>query len=530
MAEPRDFHAGRHAGVLVPLFSIPSRASWGVGEIADLPLFARWLRAAGLDFVQLLPDQRNGGRPEFAVLGAERDGDRSGLPRARRGPRVRTTRAARRRSTVPIARAWTRCAPGPRVDFRTVRALKSLALHTAFHVFRDRHHGSDSDRVARVPRRSPSARRWWLEDYALFRALHDEHRGRYWRDWEPELRDRNPRGARARAPAAGRQHPLLPVPAVAGRRRSGSRAAPRCGDVGMFGDFPFMVSGHSADVWAQAARVPPRRLGRRAAGRVLGNRTGLGPARLSLGSRGSRPATSGSGSGPGAAAELYDGFRVDHLVGFYRTFVRERDGRSYFTPPDEPSQIAQGERLMRLFQERGARIIAEDLGIVPDFVRESLTRLHIPGLKVLRWERHWHSPRPTVPRSGATTPPSRWRSAARTIPIRWRNGGTAPSRRGTSPVRRDSGIARRRLRSRRAVQSPGPATRCLRALFSAGSDFVIVPFQDLFGWRDRVNVPAVVNDENWTWRLPWAIDELERPARGARARRIPARAGAGVRA
>ena len=27
-------------------------------------------------------------------------------------------------------------------------------------------------------------------------------------------------------------------------------------------------------------------------------------------------------------------------------------------------------------------------------------------------------------------------------------------------------------------------------------------FQDLFGWRDRVNVPAVVNDENWTWRLP----------------------------
>ena len=41
MPEPRDFHAGRHAGVLVPLFSIPSRASWGVGEIADLPRFAR---------------------------------------------------------------------------------------------------------------------------------------------------------------------------------------------------------------------------------------------------------------------------------------------------------------------------------------------------------------------------------------------------------------------------------------------------------------------------------------------------------
>jgi hypothetical protein len=28
---PRDFHTGRHAGLLVPLFSVPSRQSWGVG-------------------------------------------------------------------------------------------------------------------------------------------------------------------------------------------------------------------------------------------------------------------------------------------------------------------------------------------------------------------------------------------------------------------------------------------------------------------------------------------------------------------
>ena len=34
---------------------------------------------------------------------------------------------------------------------------------------------------------------------------------------------------------------------------------------------------------------------------------------------------------------------------------------------------------MRAFKDAGARIIAEDLGLVPDFVRESLMRLHIPG-------------------------------------------------------------------------------------------------------------------------------------------------------
>ena len=43
------FAKGRHAGLIAPLFSIPSRSSWGIGEIADLPLFARWLAAAGLD-------------------------------------------------------------------------------------------------------------------------------------------------------------------------------------------------------------------------------------------------------------------------------------------------------------------------------------------------------------------------------------------------------------------------------------------------------------------------------------------------
>src|SRR5512139_4035184 len=52
---PDRFASGRHAGIIVPLFSVPSRASWGIGEIADLKRLARWLDAAGLDIVQLLP-------------------------------------------------------------------------------------------------------------------------------------------------------------------------------------------------------------------------------------------------------------------------------------------------------------------------------------------------------------------------------------------------------------------------------------------------------------------------------------------
>jgi 4-alpha-glucanotransferase len=48
----------------------------------------------------------------------------------------------------------------------------------------------------------------------------------------------------------------------------------------------------------------------------------------------------------------------------------------------------------------------------------------------------------------------------------------------------------------------------LSALFNAGSDFALITLPDLFGWRDRINTPASVNDENWTWRLPWPVEAL----------------------
>ena len=51
----RDFFSGRHAGLLVPLFSIPSRESWGIGELGDLPRLGRWMADAGFSFLQLLP-------------------------------------------------------------------------------------------------------------------------------------------------------------------------------------------------------------------------------------------------------------------------------------------------------------------------------------------------------------------------------------------------------------------------------------------------------------------------------------------
>ena len=502
MPDPRRFHAGRHAGVLIPLFSIPSSGSWGVGEIPDLPRLAAWLREAGLDFVQLLPvnEMEAGQSSPYSALSAMAiDPVFIGLhevPELADGDSERLLDAAGRARLADVRRA------GP-VDFRTVRALKARALGVAFERFRNCDSGIGPDR-RRDFLEFADRERWWLDDYGLFRALHDDNGGRYWRDWHPALRDRDPA---ALAQARERLHDRILYYEYLQwlAHTQWQRARRACGPVGIFGDFPFMVGGHSADVWARqhefrvdaSVGVPPEPPSE------AGQDWGLPACRWEVMAHGGdvwlRHRIRRS-------VELFDGFRIDHLVGFYRTFVRERDGRGAFTPAGEPAQLAHGERMMRLFVESGARILAEDLGTVPDFVRDSLRRLQVPGLKVLRWEREWHQPGQPFRRPAEYPAPSVAISGTHDTETlaEWWDSAPPDERRQCAdiPELRDRGCdagARFSERTRDAL---------LRTLYHAGSDLVILPIQDVFGWRARINVPAVVSDDNWTWRLPWPVDQL----------------------
>jgi 4-alpha-glucanotransferase len=48
----------------------------------------------------------------------------------------------------------------------------------------------------------------------------------------------------------------------------------------------------------------------------------------------------------------------------------------------------------------------------------------------------------------------------------------------------------------------------LEAVSGAGSNLLLLPVQDLFGWRDRINDPASAGNVNWTYKLPWPVDRL----------------------
>ena len=48
----------------------------------------------------------------------------------------------------------------------------------------------------------------------------------------------------------------------------------------------------------------------------------------------------------------------------------------------------------------------------------------------------------------------------------------------------------------------------LELVYGSGSDLLLLPFQDAFGLRDRVNVPGTVTEENWTYRMPRDLGAL----------------------
>ena len=142
---------------------------------------------------------------------------------------------------------------------------------------------------------------------------------------------------------------------MAGRATQWRQAREQAHGVALFGDLPFMVDGDSADVWARQDQfrldvslgAPPDAFS------ATGQDWGMPVYRWDVIARDDfrwlRERARRS-------ADLFDGYRVDHLVGFYRTYGRPRDGgEPFFTPADEPEQVALGERVLAVFREAGAR-------------------------------------------------------------------------------------------------------------------------------------------------------------------------------
>jgi 4-alpha-glucanotransferase len=493
----------RVSGCTLPLFSSRTERDWGIGQITDLPACAAWVERAGQRLLQVLPPYElaegetspYGARTAFGLdpvyIGVESvvDLDPASIDDAL-GDDGR--------------RELGRLRGLPQVDYAAARALKAGVLHVAFERFRAKEWDKGTPR-ADLLRAFMARESAWCDDLCLYVALRRAHDGWGWEHWpagENEHDLRTLAEARERLYPAVLEHAYLQW--IAHVQWDRARGEMRGMGVELMGDVPFVVGAESADVWSRATQFrrdlslgsPPDAFS------AEGQDWGLPPydwASMEVDDLAWLRARTRH------AARLYDRFRLDHVVGYFRQWVRARKANGArppgrFDPEGEDAQRARGERVLRaLLDEAGpAKVIAEDLGVIPPFVRETMQRLGMPGYRVIPWERDDHAYRD--PRAFPRVSVASW-STHDTPPITaWWSELPEHDRRDLSRVAHMPDDANDELRSR----------ALMKTLLDSGADLTLTLAPEVLGERTRINTPGTVGGANWTYRLPAPIEELVR--------------------
>ncbi|MFD5537944.1 4-alpha-glucanotransferase [Streptomyces sp. NPDC127079] len=390
--------ATRSYGLLVQLYSLLSRHSWGMGDLGDLADLADWAaRTADAGFVQVNP-------LHAAVPGAPTDPSPY-RPSSRRFPdpvhlRLESVPEYDRQDAFAERARHLRSAvldQGALIDRDAVWELKREALEA----------------VAAVPL-SPARQAAYdafrteqgqaLEDHATWYALAERH-GPDWHRWPEPLRDpRSAETARARDRLADRVafHSRLAW-LTDTQLTAAQRAAREAGmPVGIVHDLAVGVHPQGADAWAQrdffaagmSVGAPPDAFNAR------GQDWGLPPWRPD------RLAASGYAPYRDLLRGLFryaGALRIDHVMGLFRLWWVPAG-----SPPTEGTYVRyDAEAMLALLAleatRAGAVVIGEDLGTVEPGVRETLQRHGVLGTSVLWFERDWDG-------DGRPLPPERWRA------------------------------------------------------------------------------------------------------------------------
>jgi len=500
------FHTGRVSGVLLPLFALRARNDFGIGDFGAAEAWFRWLEAAGQRLwmvLPLLPTARGdvspyatrsafGLNPLFIHV--------DGLPEYRAAGGLSILSEEERR-LLEEARA------SHRIKYPSVFRVKWTALWAAFRQF-ERQPGSRSEDLEKFRRENTG----WLDSYALYAAMSEDQEQRPWWEWPRGVRQRRPEALAAaseRLAQLVRFHTWLQF--VAHEQWGAVRQAARARGVLLGGDEPFIVGQDSADTWANPtllrrdARlgVPPDDFSE--TGQDWGlpyfdfaamEREGWGWLRLRA----------------QYAAADFDLRRVDHAVGYFRQWIRdEQTPAGRFLPPTEKEQQELGEKIFPILSE-GAGIVAEDLGVVPPFVRQVLTRLEIPGYRVLRWEKDetvFRNPHQFPPVSLVTT----GTHDTETLREWWEAAPEAERAAAAQAWPEFEG-----LRPPPGEFTPEVHRRLLAVAEQAASELCVFPWQDITGETERINLPGSVQDANWAYRIEVPVEELlQRPVTRASA-------------
>lgn len=537
------------AGILSPLSALRGETDLGIGDTAALVELADWAAKKGFGLVQILPVNETGSdHSPYNIISS----------------------MAFEPSTITTTPKWlpeltketfdeitdkhgVKSLRENGVKYSAVKALKNDLLETSFRVFRSRK--ADPIRLrafAKFERDEAD----WLEPYTLFRSLMSWNGTEVTTLWPQE--HRNPPAAEEWAtnlpPAQKKRFRDLMryhsyVQWIARMQWKTVRAACDKLGIALMGDIPVGVSIFSSDVWnspeifdlSRSSGAPPEKVFK------------SDPFTEKWGQNWGFPLYNWQAMSHdnfawwrrrlGAACEIFHFLRVDHALGFFRiySFPWRPEENSRFTDltPEEAAAITggrlpgfverddsteenrernriQGDMLFRIFLEETGphRLVAEDLGEVAPYVRPALAAIEIPGFKIPQWERtpdgEMIPGKDYQPLSLATFathdhPPicQFWND--------WFAQSTDPEK-GKTAVHEMEELLKFCGREDIAVPRPFTPeihTALIKGLFACNSWMAVHQITDLFGLKDRFNIPGAVGDANWTTRMEGTPDDWD---------------------
>lgn len=275
--------------------------------------------------------------------------------------------------------------PADRVDFEPTADFRERMLRKAFVAFQERGPSEERQRFERFCEESRS----WLDAYALYSAL--RHReGTPWFQWDPGLRDREPRAMeRARRELRDELGFLQFQQYLFDKQWRELRVICAGLGIGLIGDIPIFVAHDSADVWQHrdifrldeegmptvVAGVPPDYFSK------TGQRWGNPLYRWARMKKGGYAWWI---QRLGITLSRFDAVRLDHFIGFQRYYEIPAS-----SPTAETGRWMKGPSSDFFRAVRDAfgslPLIAEDLGAVSPKVRALRDRFNLPGTRVLQF-------------------------------------------------------------------------------------------------------------------------------------------------
>ena len=526
------------AGVLAPLFALRTETDLGIGDLEGLRQFIDWAAGIGFKLVQLLPINETGGdhSPYNAISAVALEPATLHLVP---GSPEDLTQADFDEVIGPIDLEKLRKGP---VKHGRVRKTKMALLEKAFVRFEQR--GADVSADFDVFCNEEAA---WLTDYAFFRALMEENGGKeIWEEWKEE--HRSPDAARKWLHAqtaevqgrfSKRESFFKYVQWVAFDQWKATRTYAEERGVALMGDIPFGVNLYSADVYSRrdefalewSGGAPPEPYFKDDKfTQKWGQNWGIPLYRWDV--MRSRHLDWWRWRVRGAQ-KIFHLFRIDHVLGFYRIYAfpwrparnaeflplsfeqmleRTRGAFPQFYPRDDSTwenceaNRREGEEYLRavLEESRETRVVGEDLGTVPDYVRPSLRSLGVAGFKIPQWENHVDG------RSISGVDYQRLSVATYAThdhkPLRamWEEAFEEPSA-TTEQARQDLA----KVAEFAGLPSPNRERDfdqdfyepVMEALFRCESWIALVMITDLLARKDRFNVPGTAASSNWSRRM-----------------------------